>query len=163
MGTEEAVAAGMLGGMFIMMSVCILAFWILLIVARWKIFTKAGEAGWKSIIPFYADYIQWRIGWNRTNLFWVYLAGLIVGYLLMSLGGYPLDGSTATAATMNMPLVGIGTLLVFAAAILGLIAAYKLFQSFGYGVGFFILYIFLSPIALLILGFGSARWTGPMD
>lgn len=26
---------------------------ILLIVAQWKIFTKAGEKGWKSIIPIY--------------------------------------------------------------------------------------------------------------
>ena len=27
--------------------------WLLHVVAAWRIFTKAGEAGWKSIIPIY--------------------------------------------------------------------------------------------------------------
>lgn len=30
---------------------------VVAIVAMWKIFTKAGEAGWKSIIPIYNIYI----------------------------------------------------------------------------------------------------------
>lgn len=29
---------------------------ILLIVAEWKLFTKAGVAGWKSLIPFLREY-----------------------------------------------------------------------------------------------------------
>ena len=28
-------------------------FYILQVIAYWKIFTKAGEEGWKSIIPIY--------------------------------------------------------------------------------------------------------------
>ena len=28
--------------------------WLLHVVAAWRIFTKAGEAGWKSIIPITA-------------------------------------------------------------------------------------------------------------
>lgn len=40
---------------------------VLLIVAYWKIFVKAGEAGWKSLIPFYNTYLLCRIagrnGW----------------------------------------------------------------------------------------------------
>lgn len=28
--------------------------WLLHVVAAWRIFTKAGEAGWKSIIPIYS-------------------------------------------------------------------------------------------------------------
>ncbi len=34
---------------------------VLLIIARWKIFSKAGEAGWKSIIPIYADIVLLQI------------------------------------------------------------------------------------------------------
>ena len=31
----------------------VIAWYIILVIANWKIFTKAGEAGWKSIIPIY--------------------------------------------------------------------------------------------------------------
>jgi len=45
-----------------------LAIVVLLIVALWKIFGKAGEAGWKSIIPIYNTYILFKIvtgnGWK---------------------------------------------------------------------------------------------------
>lgn len=44
-----------------------LALAVLVIVGLWKIFTKAGEEGWKSIIPFYNIYILLKIvgrpGW----------------------------------------------------------------------------------------------------
>jgi len=48
-----------------------LFFWlavaVIAIIAMWKIFTKAGEAGWKSIIPIYNLYILLKIvgrpGW----------------------------------------------------------------------------------------------------
>ena len=48
-----------------------LFFWLVValiaIIAYWKIFTKAGEAGWKSIIPFYNIYTLLKIigrpGW----------------------------------------------------------------------------------------------------
>lgn len=46
-----------------------LALMILLIVAKWKIYEKAGEEGWKSIIPFYNDYILYKIVWGNGWLF----------------------------------------------------------------------------------------------
>lgn len=42
-----------LGGMYLMIA---FAWWILQIIANWRIFIKAGEDGWKSIIPIYGDY-----------------------------------------------------------------------------------------------------------
>ena len=42
---------------------------VLLVVAMWKIFTKAGEAGWKSLIPFYNTYIFFKIIWGNGWLF----------------------------------------------------------------------------------------------
>lgn len=49
---ETAGMAAILGSLGIMW-LFILVFVVLTIVAMWKIFTKAGEAGWKSIIPIY--------------------------------------------------------------------------------------------------------------
>lgn len=40
--------------------------WVLLVIARWKMFQKAGEAGWKSIIPVYSTYISFKICWGTA-------------------------------------------------------------------------------------------------
>lgn len=46
---------------------------LIVIISLWKIFEKAGEAGWKAIIPFYNAYTLFRIagqsGWNFILLF----------------------------------------------------------------------------------------------
>lgn len=34
---------------------------ILQVIANWKIFTKAGESGWKSIIPIYNSVVLFKI------------------------------------------------------------------------------------------------------
>lgn len=40
---------------------------ILVIVAHWKLFSKAGEPGWAAIVPFYGNYVLFKIifgnGW----------------------------------------------------------------------------------------------------
>lgn len=47
---------------------------ILTIIATWKIFDKAGEKGWKSIIPIYNTYIFFKITWGNG---WFFLLMLI--------------------------------------------------------------------------------------
>jgi len=47
---------------------------VLTIIALWKIFTKAGEHGWASIVPLYNAYVQFRVaGFNP----WMFLLMLI--------------------------------------------------------------------------------------
>ena len=50
-------------------------FYILQVIAYWKIFTKAGEEGWKSIIPIYNGYVQYRLTWECA----VFLGGTGTG------------------------------------------------------------------------------------
>lgn len=50
------------------MIVCILI-GILTLIAYWRIFTKAGVAGWKAIIPYYSGYVMFKIAW-KTSVFW---------------------------------------------------------------------------------------------
>lgn len=52
-------------------SICII---VLLIISFWGIFQKAGEAGWKSIIPLYNSYIEYKITWGNG---WYFLLLLI--------------------------------------------------------------------------------------
>ena len=54
-------ALGFLGTFWLLL----VAFIVLNIVANWKIFTKAGQAGWASIIPFYNKYIEFKIYWGN--------------------------------------------------------------------------------------------------
>ena len=46
----------------------LLIVYVLLIIAQWKMFTKAGEKGWKSLIPFYNFFVYCKIidgnGWK---------------------------------------------------------------------------------------------------
>ena len=48
-----AAIAGMLG----VIAVILIVWIVIAIIASWKIFTKAGEDGWKCLIPFYNQYI----------------------------------------------------------------------------------------------------------
>ncbi len=59
---------------------------VLLIVAMWKIFTKAGEGGWKSIIPIYNIITLCKIadgsGW-KVLLFLIPIVNVIYYIILM--------------------------------------------------------------------------------
>jgi len=163
--TSGEQAAGIYGASLTMVLVLTLIWWILLIVARWKIFTKAGEAGWKSIIPIYSDYVQWRIGWKRTGLFWGAIALVFVGYALLIAGGMiAVDSSSGSMSVGGGGILGIvGVVCMLAGIIINLIAVYKLFVSFGKGVGWFILYILFPNFVLLALGFGASQHQGAQD
>ena len=45
-------------------SMASLAISVLLIVAMWKIFQKAGKPGWAAIVPFYNSYVMYEITWG---------------------------------------------------------------------------------------------------
>ena len=43
--------------------------YLLLVIAMWKIFVKAGEAGWKSLIPIVDFYYLFKIAMGKNILF----------------------------------------------------------------------------------------------
>lgn len=67
----EGAAAG--GFLLVYMLVC-LAVAVYCIVVNWKVFEKAGEDGWKSIIPIYNSYILYKISWGNG---WMFLCSII--------------------------------------------------------------------------------------
>lgn len=56
-----------------MITILIVVVAILSIIAYWFIFEKAGEDGWKSLIPFYNTYILFKISWGNGWLFFLEL------------------------------------------------------------------------------------------
>ena len=71
------------GGIFLVMWALCLVIGILCIVAYWKIFTKAGEQGWKSIIPFYNIYVLFSISWEVK--YFLYFIGIYIVSILICL------------------------------------------------------------------------------
>jgi hypothetical protein len=54
-----------------------IALGVVTIVALWRVFTKAGEHGWASIVPFYNTYVQFRIAGFNPWMFLLLLVPLV--------------------------------------------------------------------------------------
>lgn len=121
---------------------------VLLVVATWKIFTKAGEAGWKSLIPIYSQYVTYRICWN-TNMFWAWFGCWLVYVLILNF--------VSGGASM------IGVVFGIAMFVIALLQNLKLAKAFGRGTGFGLGLVFLSPIFYMILGFSDSKYIGPQE
>jgi len=127
----SAVAFGFLGAALGVYLIIILAIAIVQLVGMWKLYTKAGEKGWKSIIPIYNIVILFKISGISPWLILLYLLAFI-----------PFVGWIAVIA-------------------LNVYQANNLSKSFGKDVGYTVGLIFLPTIFYLILGFGKAEYVGP--
>jgi hypothetical protein len=120
-----------------------LVLYVLIVVAHWKIFTKAGQRGWASIVPFLNLFVLVKL--VKRPMWWavVITIGIIVG------------GAPSDAAAVIQVVTGLIAIL---AAILLIITLFDLSKAFGHGVGFGLGLVFLSVIFALILGFGSSTY-----
>lgn len=111
------------------MAIFILIILLLTIITNWKIFLKAGEKGWKSIIPIYNTVILFKIaglsGW------WA------LGYFIVAF------------------IPNVGSLICLGIAIY---LMYRLAKAFGKGGGFTVGLVLLNTIFMMILAFGKAEY-----
>ena len=129
---------------------------VLLIIAQWKIFTKAGEKGWKSLIPFYSGYILFKLTWE-TKWYWIALVLSFVASIIYSIAGACMAMSYFVIGAI---LVVIAVILFIALFVISILSYVKLSKAFGHGGGFAVGLIFLNFIFMLILAFGSSRYVG---
>ena len=147
MGLLAISSLMILGGIYVGIA---FIWWLLQIIANWRIFTKAGESGWKSIIPLYGDYVSYRIAW-QTSYFWlIFILGIVASGI---------EGA-ANPNGDNMMLMAIVALIRLIIALIGIMYSVKLARAFGRGTGFANGLIFLQPIFMLILGFGDDPYYG---
>ena len=140
---------------------------ILWIISFWRLFSKAGEKGWKAIIPIYNMYIMYKLFWKKmifVVMLILYVAAFIGVCMMMygmtvSLYSYAYYGGTEGAGVM---MAGILILAAsgIASFVLQIIFYSKLSASFGHGAGFTVGLVFLSVIFLMILAFGSSQYIG---
>lgn len=126
-----ALASGLIGfflGFVIIASCIAFVIGILTIIANWKIFTKAGEKGWKALIPIYNLVILFKVA--GISPLWV------LGYLA---AWVPIAG----------PLLCLGITIY---------AMINLSRAFGKDDGFAVGLILLNTIFIMILGFGKSEY-----
>ena len=157
MDTNTAAAVGIVG--FIMSFFFIAVIWyVLCLIARWKVFDKAGIAGWKSLIPIYSDFCTYKIAW-KTSYFWiVFAAGIISAFVSGDISGY-----TEAGEAVPMLLSLLSTVCGFAIMALNLIMNISLAARFGHGILFGLGLTFFGPIFYMILGLGASEYNGNPD
>jgi len=85
LGVFAALMAMMAAYSFVIMILVIVS-----IIAMWKIFTKAGIEGWKSIIPIYSYYCLFKIASGNGWLFLIALIPVIGPFIALVLLGLKL-------------------------------------------------------------------------
>lgn len=118
----------------------ILVFAAIAVISWWRIFSKAGEAGWKAIIPFYNMYTAYKLFWKKAIFFIMLALGVVgaIGYFIMIFGVaamYMFGGGSG-----NMAAFAIGLILLLgcsvAALVLQIIFYNRISKAFGHGAGF---------------------------
>lgn len=123
------------------------ACYIFLIIGLWQVFAKAGEEGWKALIPFYNFYILFKIS-DMAPLFWVDLLCLA------------LAGIVYWISRVFFFLYPLGWIFTLASFVLELMMWTNLSKAFGHGMGYALGLTFLNPIFIMVLGFGGSRYWG---
>lgn len=93
----------------------------------WKMFNRAGESGWKAIVPVYNVYIMNKIGRGHPSYFWLYLASSFLIFI---------------------PIIGALGALIF--SILIFVNFLLRYHHSNYAL-YIILMIFLTPACLLMM------------
>lgn len=134
---------------------------VFMCVVMWKIFVKAGEEGWKYLIPFYGRYTECKIIGKK----WIFIAELlmvpvIMISLIMSIVGFAMglvaafesgnSESSFMIALIGLIVFGITCIVSF---VINIIYSHNLSKAFGKGTGFTIGLIFLPTIFKAIIAF----------
>lgn len=127
---------------------------VLMIVVQWKILTKANEEGWKVLIPFYGQYIFYKIA-GATKYFWRSILAGVGGFVLMIIA-LACAANSGDSALAFVVIASICTVILSGYAIYCQIRfCFLLAKSFGKGNGFGVGLFLLSVIFYSILAFSS--------
>ena len=124
---------------------------IIQIISYRKIFTKAGQQGWKCLVPILSQYTAFKLAWKPS----MFVAAVITVFA---------DAAFITLASLfaELTFVLMWLIMLASAAALIMYAAFthKLSRAFRHGVGFTLGLLLLQPVFLLILAFGSSEYHG---
>lgn len=134
----------------VLMTIVGIALLVFYFIGFWKVFSKAGQAGWKSLIPWYNNWVLM-----------VDICDMHIGYFIASLSIAVL---TVFISMISVLLLGLeaytaNSILQIVTWILGLISYainfavyYNLGKKFNKGTGWVILTFFFGIITIPLLG-----------
>ncbi len=79
--TSSAASSSLNAGLLFIVAAALCVFIVVVIMAMWKVFTKAGRPGWASLIPLYNSYVLLKII-NRPGWWLILLFIPIVNFIL---------------------------------------------------------------------------------
>lgn len=147
------------------------------IICWYKIFKKAGEDGWKAIIPVYSDFICFRL-FLSTKLFIIKLLAILFDFILiiflffkvsidtiLATNNASIDSSQMVRVVLemfskNMIFLAIIIFLMLVAFVIGIMQKYYTLKSFGKGGAWLFLYIFFEIFVDAYLAFGNVYYEG---
>jgi hypothetical protein len=123
----------------------VLALYFITALIQWKIFVKAGEQGWKAVIPIYNSYIEYRLFW-KTRWFFIPLIAACIGSFLMWI-----------------PFLGIIIFIISSLIAFVISAVLNIQKSRAFGKeDIFAVGLILLPLLFnLILAFDSSEYSSP--
>lgn len=148
-GDALLAGLGVLSALLVGLIVISVITFLIRVICRWRIFNKAGEKGWKALIPVYNTYTEFAISWSKLQGV-LMLAALVIGRII------------CFYSNADSIVYSLGGILGLYSAILVLIQTHKLSLSFGRKFGFTLGLYFFNSIFMLILAFGKkSQYVGP--
>lgn len=144
----KLLGTGLMISALVEILLAIILIYLIPVIAGWKLFKKAGIAGWKSLIPIYNLYLIYKISgmsglWVLPLFVVACFSGIVNSGIILPLWSYIIMGVFAILAI-------IGRIMFFI----------KLPKAFGKGVGYIIAMFFIPGIIEIVLGFGKAEYVG---
>lgn len=125
----------------------------ILIVTNWRIYTKAGQPGWASIVPIYQLFVLMDI--IRKPRSWAVII-LVLGVAQSILTAMQPGANSDRDPNMLISLIQLG---VGIASIYFTVRTFReLARVFGHGVGFTLGLMFLPFLFYPILAFGGSQY-----
>lgn len=165
----------------IVVLVAYIAVIVVMVMGVWRLYQKAGQPGWKCLIPFYNDYTLATIATSDRRIAIASVASS-AGCVLFMLAGMIFGGmgiinaassvSRGYASSYGTSAIGMGfgadfffALAILAAlckAVVTIIVALKLAYAFDEGFATGVLLVIASPLVLPLMGFvSSIEYYGP--
>lgn len=123
--------------------------YILFMIAEWRILTKAGEKGYKSLIPFYNIYISHKIV-GMSHVWFIVEMILWVGEVV--------DLFVRFNKTFDIIFLIVTLVFTMTSAVVHVL---KICKCFGKRTAFKIGMLLLPDLFMLIIAFGKSTYTKP--
>ena len=129
------------------------------LAAKYMLFIKMGEEGWKSLIPFYSRYLLYKKCWNGSYYF--VALSMIIPTVILGVSSYIIyTGGYGYSFGIVLGVLAVMTAMI--PFVMNLILSYKISKAFGHGLLFTVGYLLMTDVFTIILGFGDDKYQPAM-